>query len=183
MKKINCLLLMLAFVSLPVMADDHAMVKPAASDVELGTLHAMNNVYAVKEEQKTALCGCGKEFEVTAKTASIDIHGLTMYACGPECESKLKNASAEEMIQVLMTLEKEFAAKEMMTNCTLKDGKKMATCACGGVFEVGAKTPCVMENGMKLSACCEGCAEHVIKASPEERASMMKKAMYTSEPK
>ncbi len=182
MKKI-IVLLMLALLALPVMAEDQAIVQPAADDVQLGTLHALNNVYAVKDEHKTALCACGKEFEVTAETASMNIHGLTMYACGPECAAKMKYASAEEMIKAIMDWEKSFAAKEMASNCMMQDGKKMATCACGGTFEVGVKTPCVVENGMKLNACCDGCAEHVMKASPEERAGMMKKAMYSSEKK
>ena len=60
MKKI-IVLLMLALIALPVMAEDQAIVQPAADDVQLGTLHALNNVYAVKDERKTALCACGKE--------------------------------------------------------------------------------------------------------------------------
>lgn len=183
MKNIVGLLIMLVLAVLPVLADDNAMVQPSSSDVELGTLHALNNVYAVKDEHKTAMCCCGKEFEVTAETASMNIHGLTMYSCGPECASKMKNASAEEMIKAIMAWEKSFAGKEMASNCRMQDGKKMATCACGSVFEVGAKTPCVVENGVKLNTCCEGCAEHVMKASPEERAGMMNKALYTPEKK
>lgn len=182
MKKIM-ILLVFVMIALPVMAEDQAIVQPAADDVQMGTLHPLNNVYAVKDEHKTALCCCGKEFEVTAETASTNIHGLTMYSCGPECATKMKSASAEEMIKAITEWEKSFGAKEMATNVMMQDGKKMATCACGGTFEVGTKTPCVVENGMKLNACCDGCAEHVMKASSEERSAMMKKAMYSSEKK
>ena len=38
-----------------------------------------------------------------------------------------------------------------------------------------------VEDGMKVHTCCNGCAEHVMKASAEERAGMMKKAMYTTD--
>lgn len=183
MKKTLGLLLFLGLAVVSAQADDHALVKPAADDVELGTLHTMNNVFAVKEEHKSALCTCGKEFEVTSASASVDIHGLTLYSCSQQCAEKMKGSSAEEMIKAIMDWERSFAAKEMASNCIMQDGKKMATCACGGTFEVGAKTPCVVENGMKLSTCCEGCAEHVMKSSPEERAAMMKKAMYTADKK
>ena len=183
MKKALGTLLMLAIIALPAFAGeghDHGTVKAASDDVQMGTMHTMNNVYMSKDGKKMAMCGCGAEFEVSDKTASMDMHGMTMYACGPECAEHMKTATAEEMAAGMDAWQTKFAAKEMMSNAMMKDGHNMATCACGQSFEVTASTPCVVEDGMKMNACCAGCAEHVMKASAEERHGMMMKAMHTT---
>ncbi len=188
MRKALGMLLMLAMIALPAFAGeghDHSAdaVKTASGEVQMGTMHAMNNVYMSKDGKKMAMCGCGKEFEVTDKTASTDVHGMTMYACGPDCAEKMKTATAEEMAAGMDAWHKKFAAKEMASNVTVKDGHPIATCACGQSFEVNAETPYIVEDGMKMHACCAGCANHVMKASAEERHGMMIKAMHTSEKK
>jgi hypothetical protein len=176
MKKALGLLLMIALVALPALAgDEAAMVKPAADDVHMGTMHVMNNVIAEHDGHKTALCGCGKEFEVTAESPAHNIHGMTLYACGPDCGEMMKKASAEEMMKNVMGLEEKLITANLATNEFEKDGKHMATCACGTEFEMSAKTPCLVADGMKMNACCDGCAEHVMKASAEERHGMMAK--------
>lgn len=182
MKRTMGMLLVMVVTALPLLAEDHAMVKPSATDVQLGTLmHAMNNVVAVKDGHKTALCGCGKEFEVTEATPKMDANGMTFYCCGPECHEHAMKSSPEESAKGMAEWQKAFAAKELVSNEMMKDGKKMATCACGQTFEVTDKTCCVVEDGMKLSTCCNGCAEHVMKAGAEERHGMLQKAMYTPE--
>lgn len=185
MKKVLGLLLMLALVALSAFAgEESATVKPAATDVQMGTLmHAMDNVTVIKEGHKTALCGCGKEFEVSDKTPKMDANGMTMYCCTPECHEHAMAMKPEEMAAGMMEWQKMFSAKEMASNVMMVDGKKMATCACGQKFEMTDKTCCVVENGMKVNTCCNGCAEHMMKASAEERMGMMQKAMYTTEKK
>jgi len=174
------LVLLFGVMTLPVTADDHPVIQAAADDVQLGTLHALNNVIAVSEGHKTALCGCGKEFEVTDATPTMDMAGTTFYCCSQECHDHAAKATAEESAKGMADWQKSFVGKGMLTNAAMVDGKNMATCACGQAFEVTAKSPCVAENGMKMSACCDGCASHVAKAAPEERAAMMNKVMKTA---
>lgn len=181
MKKALGVLLMIALVALPALAgDEAAMVKPAADDVQMGTVHMANNVVAEKEGHKMAVCGCGKEFEVTAESPSMDVHGMTLYACGPECAEHMKAASADDVIKAVSGIEEKLMTANLMTNTFEKEGKQMATCACGTEFEMSAKTSCVVADGMKLNACCDGCATHVMKASAEERHGMMMKQMKTA---
>lgn len=180
MKTLLGFMLTLALVALPALAGDEAMIQPAANDVQLGTLHALNNVYTVKDGHQTALCGCGKEFEVTEATPKMDANGMTFYCCSQECHEHAMKSTPEEMAAGMKEWQKAFSGKEMLSNAMLTDGKQMATCACGQTFEVNANSPCVVENGMKMSACCGGCAEHVMKAAPEERGAMMKKVMKTA---
>jgi hypothetical protein len=178
MKKALGLLLMVALVALPALAGDEAsMVKAGADDVHMGTVHMLNNVVADHDGHRMAVCGCGKEFEVTADSPSMDIHGMTIYACGPECAEHMKSAGAEDMMKAVSGIESKMQTAHMVTNEFDKDGKHMATCACGTEFEVTSKTSCVMADGMKLNACCDGCAGHVLKASAEERHGMMMKQM------
>ena len=131
MKKVLGLMLMVALVALPALAGDDAMVKPASDDVQMATMHMANNVVSEHDGHKMAICGCGKEFEVTKDSPSMDIHGMTLYACGPECAEHMKGASAEDMMKAVSGIESKMGTAHMVTNEFEKDGKHMATCACG----------------------------------------------------
>ncbi|MBK6767371.1 MAG: hypothetical protein IPG71_14085 [bacterium] len=180
MKKLLALLFMLALASCPVMADEQPVIQPSPGDVQLGTLHALNNVTAIAEGHTLALCGCGMEFEVTDASPKLEMNGTTFYCCSQACHDHASKASAEESATSMAEWQKVFSGKGTLTNAAMVDGKNMATCACGQTFEVTSKSPCVAENGMKMSACCDGCANHVIKTTPEERSAMMKKVMKTA---
>ena len=90
-------------------------------------------------------------------------------------------ASAEDMMKAVSGIESKMGTAHMVTNEFEKDGKHMATCACGTEFEITDKTTCVVADGMKMSACCDGCAQHVMKASAEDRHAMMTKVAQMPE--
>lgn len=183
MKKLLILMLALTVAALPALAGeghDHAIVKPAADDVQLGTLHVANNVVSLHDGQKTALCACGSNFDVTEKSPSFSFDGGTYFLCGEGCKAKIEGMDEETKAGAVPGLQKAVLTSEhLMSNEMIKDGKKMATCACGQTFEVKTETPRVIADGMCMDACCGGCAQHVLKASAEERAAMMKKVMHS----
>ncbi|MBK6910614.1 MAG: hypothetical protein IPK53_14115 [bacterium] len=178
MNRILVLVALLAALTSATMADDHALVKPAADDVLLGTLHVMNNVVEVKDGHSLAHCACGANFEVTDKSPHVELEGGTYFLCGEQCLSTVGSMDDAAKKSAIGSLQKAMVTEQHMhSNMQLKDGKKVGTCACQGEFEVGSATPMVLENGMLMGACCDGCASHVAKAKPEERAAMMQKVM------
>jgi len=180
MKKILGLLMMTMLTVFPVLADDHAMVQPAADDVHLGTLYVVNNVVEVKDGHSTAHCACGANFDVTEKSAHVAIDGGTYYLCSEQCASTVAAMDETAKKSAIGSLQKALMTEShMQSNISTKDGKKMATCACGTEFEFGASTPILMENGMRMCACCDGCAKHVKAAEPAQRAAMMQKVAVT----
>lgn len=183
MKHFLALLMLLALASFSF-AEDQAVSKAtmneATGEVSLASMHAVNNVFAVKDGKQTALCGCGKEFEVTASSPVMDANGMVFYCCGPECHEHAMKSTPEEMQLGMANWQKLMDAKELMCNASMKDGKKMATCACGMDFEVKATCPYVLQDGMKVYTCCDGCSKHVCTASAEERTKMLQKALHTA---
>ncbi|MCB9358001.1 MAG: hypothetical protein H6508_06210 [Calditrichaeota bacterium] len=183
MNKVFSLMLVLALVALPVLAADehgHTMAKPEMGEVHLATVHMLNNVTSDHDGHKMAHCACGADFEVTDKSPSVELMGGTYYLCGDACAEHVGAMDAEGKAGAISGLQTAMLSSEhMKSNEMMKDGKKMATCACGQTFEVTKDTPEVVADGMRMDACCAGCAEHVMKAAPGERAAMMKKTMHT----
>ncbi len=158
---------------------DHSMHK---SDKEHG-MHAghdaympMNNVFAInKKGERKALCGCGMEVAVNDDTPVETFKGMTFWTCGETCAEMMKGMSEAEMDNAMKIWHEKFDGYKLASNTEMKDGKEMATCGCGMVFEVSDDNPRIVENGMVLHMCGDNCKNMVMEMPAEKRLKMEKK--------
>ena len=124
------------------------------------TSEHLNNVTKMDVKgDRTALCVCGQEFQVTDKSPMILRGDETHYCHNQECHEMFMKTSKEaqdKMISDFWT--NTFPWDKMATNKFAKDGKDVATCLCGKSVDVNDKTPRVTENGVTLYLCSEACA-------------------------
>jgi CDGSH-type Zn-finger protein len=138
----------------------------------------MNNVYMMKEDgSRMAMCGCGKEFAVDAKSPMMMNGAMSMYCCSQECHDHAAKMSKEEMATGMETWMANFMPKmdAMPTNTMMKADAKMAMCGCGKEFAVTDKSMMICENGVNMYCCSEACHAMMMKMSAEDRmAAQMK---------
>jgi ribosomal protein L24E len=136
----------------------------------------LNNVVAMDAAgNRTALCCCGAEFTVTDNAPVLDHDGTLFYMCGEGCKQMALKATPEESAKTLDAWWKKYAELKLTDNAAMKDGKTTATCVCGATFTVTDKTPYVMENGVTLYLCGDGCAEHFRSMAAADRLTAERK--------
>jgi YHS domain-containing protein len=123
------------------------------------TSEHLNNITKMDAQgNRTALCVCGQEFQVTDKSPMILRGDETDYCHNQECHDmflKAPKEAQEKMIGDFWT--STFPFDKMATNKFMKDGKEVATCLCGKSVDVNDKTPRVTENGVTLYLCSDAC--------------------------
>lgn len=130
----------------------------------------LNNVVKMDQAGKrTALCCCGYEFTVTDNAPVFARGGTNFYMCGEGCKEVAAKESQEESEKTYAAWEKKYSAATLWNNLMTRDGKQMAKCGCGAEFTVKETTPVVLENGMKMYCCGDGCHEHFLKMAEAER--------------
>jgi hypothetical protein len=143
-----------------------SMEKPAATSM----MQPMNNVVKMeKDGKRTALCCCGHEFTVTENAPSMEHSGTLFYMCGEGCKEVAMKATAEENAKTMAAWHEKYDVMTLMSNTHEKDGKQMATCACGAEFTVSETSPRITENGVTMYLCGEGCKEMFTKKTADER--------------
>lgn len=151
---------------------------PVIAEMAMMKSMPMNNVCMMSADGKrTAMCGCGKEFAVDAKSPMMNDGGMTMYCCSQECHDHAMKMTGEEKAKGMETWAAAFMkkAETMPTNTTMKGEKKMAMCGCGTEFAVTDKSPMMCENGVHMYCCSEKCHEMMSKMSAEDRMSAQMK--------
>ncbi len=143
---------------------------PAAAEMKMNAMPMNNVMMMTADGKRMAMCGCGKEFEVTDK--SMVMKGSpAMYCCSPECHEHAMKMSKEEMEKGMAEWSTKFMAVEMPSNMKMAGEKKMATCGCGTEFEVTDKSPMIWENGVKMYCCTDKCHEMMLGMSEADRMS------------
>ena len=154
-------------------AGDKQAVKTGDASGVVAVTHVhkpLNNVVKMDAAGKrTALCCCGYEFTVTDNAPTLDHDGILFYMCGEGCKEMAMKATPDESAKTMEAWWKKYDGVKLADNTYAKDGKTMATCACGANFTVTDKTPYLAENGLKLYLCGEGCAEHFRAMTATER--------------
>jgi hypothetical protein len=182
MKKLAMFALGILTISGLAMAEDYHQ----AHGEYQGYDHAacLNNVVSVDADgNKTALCGCGMEFKVSDKTPSMNVDGMTVYACSDGCAATMSGMDKKMMDGKIGELKMAVAEnKGLATNAAMMDGKMTATCPCGMSVEVNDKTPFVVENGVKVYTCCDDCLNSFSSADVKirEDAEMKARKMHMS---
>lgn len=171
MRRILVMLMGCALISAAVAKD---MPKSESSHKQI----PLNNVVKTdKDGKQTALCCCGHEFTVTETAPTYTRGGTTFYMCGEGCREAVMKESQAESEKTYAEWETKYSAATLWSNVITRDGKPMAKCGCGAEFTVKETTPVVLENGMKLYCCGDGCHEHFLKMSSTERLQAERKLM------
>jgi hypothetical protein len=133
-------------------------------------IDALNNVVALESDgSRTALCICGKTLPVTADTRSIVHDGTVFYLCSTECTDRAGKLSEKDWDAATAGWKARFAATKFLSNARMKEGREMATCLCGKVFEVNSRTLAVAENGLVVHCCSAACDAKFRGAAPDSR--------------
>jgi ribosomal protein L24E len=137
------------------------MIKPHKID-------ALNNVVSMESEgSRTALCLCGKTLPVMADTPSVTQDGTTFYLCSADCVKMASKALEKDWKSATENWRARFATIKFLSNARMKEGREMATCLCGRVFEVNSRTLAVAENGLVVH-CCSAACDKQFRAAPSE---------------
>ncbi len=171
MKKLLTVLLAITVVSALSNAEDKQKETTTLDQhVHAIAPERLNNVIQLDTDgHRTALCGCGKQFEVTANSPAVQHGNETIYCCGDACHSSFAGMPAADQDKLISDLNSKLPAENLISNAIEKDGKTVATCLCGKEFEVTDRTPEVTENGVTLDLCGEACAAGLHKMSAEDR--------------
>lgn len=133
-------------------------------------IDALNNVVTMEPGgSRTALCLCGKTLPVTAGTPSITHDGTMFFLCSTECTTLGERLPEKDWAAVTESWQAKFSATKFPSNAGMREGREMATCLCGKVFEVNSRTLAVAENGLVLHFCGAVCDANARAAAPEGR--------------
>lgn len=171
MNKLLTLLLAVTVVSTLSNAEGKKPETPSLNPhVHAVTTEHLNNVIQLDADgHRTALCGCGMQFQVTNDQLSVQNGDETIYCCSEACHhSNLAMPNADRM-QKISDLNEKLSHSISVTNTAIKDGRTVATCLCGKEFEVTDQTPRVSENGVTLNLCGEACTTGLHKMSAADR--------------
>ncbi|MFC2150127.1 hypothetical protein ACFLQV_01360 [Calditrichota bacterium] len=136
----------------------------------------MNNVFAMDADgNRTALCGCGMEVKVSDTSTKVMNGDMTFYTCSQGCADMMGKMSEAEKKDAMMKWHDNFKTHKLASNAMMKDGKNMATCGCGMVFEVNNEHV-LIDNGMKIHCCSEKC-HSMFSGMPGEKRMMKEMEM------
>ena len=120
--------------------------------------HPLNNVIVMDASgTRSARCLCGKEFVVTKDSPTITRGEGIYYVHADGCRDMYMKSDKAAQTKMFSDYWKTYPMDKMANNTMMKDGKEMATCLCGKVFEVTKTSPKVTENGMTIYLCSDAC--------------------------
>jgi hypothetical protein len=191
MRKLLVVVLGLLFVcSLAFAADTPTDVKKdvkaekVAAAVTMTSEHLNNVTKMDAKGDRTALCVCGQEFQVTDKSPMILRGDETDYCHNQACHDMFLQASKEAQDKMIADFwANTFPFDKMATNKFMKDGKEVATCLCGKSVDVNDKTPHVTENGVTLYLCSDACTTALHGLSAKMRMEKEMALAHTTLPK
>jgi hypothetical protein len=181
--------LLVIAVSASANPPDHKADAPAAktstttvTKVQSTTAPLNNVVRTAADGTRTALCCCGHEFTVTAKSPTYEHGGTTFYMCGDACKASAMAASPADAAKSLAEWRTKFDAEMLATNAKTADGKTTAVCGCGKSFTVTDSSPVVTENGVRMYCCSPACHDHFMKMSADQRLAEETKIAKANQP-